>query len=88
MKIKDGFVLKVIAGSGIAVPVGDESVNCRSMIKINQTGTFLWNMLESGAEHGQLVQGLMDEYGIEQPQADTDAAEFAADLRKAGVLCE
>ena len=47
MKIREGFILKEIAGSYVVVPVGDDLVDFSLMITINETGAFLWNCLSA-----------------------------------------
>ena len=59
MKIKDGFVLKTIAGSTVAVPVGDNLVNLQLMLTLNESGAFLWNLLENSATEDELVQKIL-----------------------------
>ena len=49
MKLKDGFILKNVAGNYIIVPVSGELVDLNAMITITQTGAFLCNILEKGA---------------------------------------
>ena len=46
MKIKDGFLLKKIAGSTVVVPVGDTLVNLQLMLSLNESGAFLWQQLQ------------------------------------------
>ena len=45
MKIKDGFILKEMAGSWVVVPVGENMVNFQMMMTLNESGAFLWNQL-------------------------------------------
>ena len=47
MKIKEGFVLRSVAGSHIVVPLGNQISNFGSIIKLTETGAFLWAQLES-----------------------------------------
>ena len=46
MKIKDGFILRKVADSYIAVATGEESVNFNAMVTTNETGAFLWEKLK------------------------------------------
>ena len=47
MKLKDGFLLKEIAGSWVVVPVGEQVVDFQMMITLNETGAFLWEKLKN-----------------------------------------
>ena len=42
MKIKKGFVLRVVGGEHVVVPVGEMSKQFHGMINLNETGAFLW----------------------------------------------
>ena len=88
MKIKEGFVLKKIAVNTIAVPVGKESLSFKAMIKINDTGAFLWELLEKGADCESLVSAVTDEYGITEEAASADVNDFIQNLRNADILTD
>ena len=88
MKIKEGFVLKTIAGSTMVVPIGRESLSFKAMIKINDTGAFLWQLLEKGAELEDLVSAMTDVYDITREAAAADAADFVKNLKNAGILAD
>ena len=55
MKIKEGFVLRTIAGSNIVVPVGAASIDFNGMITLNDSGAFLWKELEQGGDADSLT---------------------------------
>ena len=44
MKLKDGFVLRQVAGQTVVLPCGD-ALDLNMMITLNDTGTFLWERL-------------------------------------------
>ena len=46
MKIREGFILREVAGVFAAVPVEGESRQFHGMIQLNETGAFLWRNLE------------------------------------------
>ena len=45
MRIRDGFVVREIMGSIMAVPTG-VMVEKYSIINLNETGRFIWELLE------------------------------------------
>jgi hypothetical protein len=73
MKLKNGFMLKEIAGECVVVVV-DKTLNLDGMITLNDTAKTIWLALEKGAEMDELVKALTDEYEV-----DEDTARFAAD---------
>lgn len=45
MKIKEGFILRTIAGQHVVVPTG-QHLDLSLMITLNETGAFLWEKLQ------------------------------------------
>ena len=41
MKIKDGYMVREVAGSQIVVPVGERTVDFNGIITLNETAAFL-----------------------------------------------
>lgn len=75
MKLKEGFLLREIAGRTVVLPC-DELLNLNLMLTLNGTGHFLWEMLEKGATVEELVRGLMDRYDVSEDLARQDVAAF------------
>ena len=46
MKIKQGFILREVAGSYLVVAVGEAVKRFNGVINLNETGAFLWRLLE------------------------------------------
>ena len=86
MKVKKDFMLCEIAGENVVVPYGAAASTFRGMLRMNETGTALWKMLEKGAEESELVQMLMREFGADESAAKEDTAEYLEKLRKIGCL--
>ena len=47
MKIKDGFVLRDIAGDTVVIATGEISKTFHGMIRLNSTGKEIWEILSS-----------------------------------------
>jgi len=76
MKIKEGFILKNIAGNYVVVPVGKEAIRMKALINLNESSAFLWKQLEIGIEKEDLIQSLMNEYAIDHALASKDTQHF------------
>ena len=50
-------------------------------------GVSIWKMLQEGATLEQLVQGILDEYDVDEKTAREDIQEFLDQLDKGGILC-
>ncbi len=76
MKIKEGFILRNVAGSNVVVPVGQATVDFNGMMSLNDTGAFLFDKLTKGTTEEQLIRDLMDEYSIDKELATKDVKDF------------
>ena len=79
MKVKDGFMLREIAGQWVVVPLGEMVVEFNGIITLTETGALLWRKLETGAEEDDLVNALMDEYDVDEATARADVKSFLKD---------
>lgn len=87
MKIKNGFVAKEIAGQYVVVALGQASKIFNGIIKLNDTGKFIWDMLAKGAEQEEIVKALLEEYeGVDEVVATSDVEKFIGELKGAGIL--
>ena len=86
MKIKSNFVLKKIAGSYVVVPVRSRSVDFSGIIKLSESGAFLWKLLENGCDREELIAKMLDEYAVDEPTAAADIDRFIQKLSEADLL--
>lgn len=87
MKIRDTFILSEVAGMPVVVPLGAEST-FRNMIKLNETGAFLWEKLQKETTLDELAEAMVEKYGIDKELATRDAQTFLTSLRSFGALEE
>lgn len=85
MKIKDGFLLRRVAGETVVLPVGGE-LDLNMMITLNDTGTFLWERLQSETDENTLVAALLAEYDVDEATAKKSVAAFVKKLNENGFL--
>lgn len=86
MKIKNGLSLYEVAGSYVVVPTEDETLDFNGMVTLNETGAFLWKLLEQECGREQLVQALLDEYDVSQEQAQRSVDRFVAEIEGNGFV--
>ena len=87
LKLKEGFILRNVAGENVVIPSGDE-LNLNMMITLNDTGAFLWQKLDGGISREDLVQALLGEYDVDEPTAVKAVDGFVAKLSAHGFLAE
>lgn len=86
MKIKDGFLLREIAGSWVVVPLGQRVVEYNGLMVLSESGAMLWRKMETGAEMDDLVQAILSEYDIDEATARTDVEEMVGNIQKRGLI--
>ena len=85
MKLKDGFILREVAGKTVVLPVGGD-LDLNMMITLNGTAKFLWEKLQSEIDAAGLVTALLAEYEVDEATATTCVAEFVAKLKENDFL--
>jgi hypothetical protein len=85
MKIKEGYILRVVAKQNVVLPaIGDLDLD--RMLTLNSTGKFLWERLEQDTDQESLVQAMLDHYEIDENTARTCVANFVKNLENYGFL--
>ena len=85
MKLKEGFILRTVAGETVALPTGGLT-NFDMMITLNDTGRFLWEKLSVGAEKEELVDALLSEYDVSRETAESSVDAFVDRLKELDFL--
>ena len=86
MKRKDGFIVRQIADQNIVVAVGEASKIFHGMIKLNDTGRLIWDMLAEGKAKEEIADRFVAEYDVEREIAERDINAFVETLQGAGIL--
>lgn len=86
MKIKEGFIIREVAGNFIVVAVGSAVKQFNGVITLNETGSFLWKKLQDGCEKEDLIDALLNEYEVSKDVAEADVTAFIEKLNGAGLL--
>ena len=85
MKLKEGFLLREIAGEIVVLPTGND-LDLNMMITLNETGKFLWEHLETETDLDGLVKAVLGEYAVEEAEARTYIEKFVAQLKEYDFL--
>lgn len=86
MKIKEGFILRQIAGEDIVVPIGNNIADFNGVIRLNESAAFLWRELQSEISKNDLVNKLKSEYEIGEELAAKDVEDFVKILEENNAL--
>ncbi|MGN0568492.1 MAG: PqqD family protein [Acutalibacteraceae bacterium] len=89
MKIKNGFFLNEMGSEFVVVAINDDSKKIFSgMLRLNSTGAFLWNKLQSDISENDLAKALENEYSLDSSVAVADCSDFLKTLRGVGLIEE
>ncbi len=89
MKVKEGIVIREVAGSIVAVPTGDVIKETKSIIYLTESGKFIMETLQKEDLNSDAVaQKLVDRYGIDLNTAKTDSERFMDKLKEAKLVEE
>ena len=89
MKVKEGIVIREVAGSIVAVPTGDVIKETKSIIYLTESGKFIMETLQKEDLNSDAVaQKLVDRYGIDLNTAKTDSERFMDKLKEAKLVFE
>ena len=87
MKIKDGFVLEQVGDTYLAVAVGELAEQFNALVRLNETGAFLWRQLITEKTKDELLVALMNEYeGVSEELAKRDIISFLNTLKANNIL--
>lgn len=93
MKIRQGYILKEnILGDnsnvGIVVPLNQSIGSLNGYIQLNETGIFIWKMLENGAQIDDIVSGILKEYKAPLNVVKKDVLNVISKLKEIGAIDE
>ena len=90
MKIKSNYVLQEIDDEYLVVPIAEEADRLHGVIRLNETGAFLWRCLEKDdfKTISDLKTELIHEYGISEVRAYQDVSSFINQLENLGCIQE
>ena len=89
MKIKKGFVLRQMSGTEqtyIVVAVGEASEKLSGYLTLNETGAFIWKLLEKGATEEEIVLAIANEYEAPYCTISNDVKCVVETLKKIGAI--
>ena len=86
MKIREGFILRQVLDIYAVIGVGSEAYMPNRIMSVNETGAFLWHMLENGAEKQEMIDALLREYETDPQTAEKDVDAFLKEMQDKGLI--
>ncbi len=70
------FAIRTIADETLLIPVGSATKDLNGLVMLNETGTYLWEILQQPKTENELVQAIINEIEIDSETALSDVKEF------------
>lgn len=86
MRIKNGFVLREVAGQIMVIATGEASRGFHGMIKLNVTGKVIWLALQEGLTEEEIAKRLQEQFDVDSKKALQDTHAFLQQMEDMGFL--
>lgn len=86
MRIVSGFIIRQIAGETVAIPSGDSAHQLSGLIALNDSGEFLFKLLQSDQTEDSLIKALLENFEVDYSTAKQDVADFIFMLQENDLL--
>ncbi len=88
MKLKYKFVIREVGGAPVAVAVGADSADFSGMVKLNDTGAFLFGLMNEHHTEKELAAALCEKYDVSEKDALAAVLSLCGRLSSEGLLDE
>lgn len=86
MRIKPGYILKKVMGSYMVMNTDIDSPDINAMQTLNETGAFLWTLLEQDTTKEAMAEALIKEYEVDKATAERDIEAFVKKLENSNLI--
>ena len=87
MKIQGEYLLREAAGTYFLIPAGQSLADNNHMMKLNESGVFLWERLQAEPEQDDLLNQFQQEYpDISRETLEADLEVFLQELERKKIL--
>ena len=87
MKIKNGFVLREIAGDIVVIATGEISKTFHGMIKLNSTGKEIWELLSAkDMTEEEVINAMAEKHNAKPEEIAEGVNAFISKVKSAGLF--
>lgn len=87
-KANPDFLLREVAGEAVLVPVGDAGIFENSVISLNETCSFLWELFQEPRTEEDVIAEARKEYSDPDGEMEQGIKDFIREYLKYGLLKE
>lgn len=88
MKIKDGYILKKVAGENIVVATGEARLSFNGIITFNEVGAEVFTRLDGTHSLSQIVDEIAALYNAPKEKISADIERLVEKMKNHGLLEE
>lgn len=88
MRLRCAFEIMELDGQKIAVPIGENSSIYQGVIKLNDTASFIFDLLQSDVSEDSIVDAMIKEFNASREELMADVHECIIAFKEKGLLSE
>ena len=86
MKIKDGYILKDVAGNKIVIATGSAAMTFNGVMTFNTVGADIFNLLDGNHTPEEIVKEIATEYNAPEDVVKRDFDKLVAKMREYDLI--
>lgn len=88
MKVKPNYMLREVLDVYVVIGIGSGAYEPNRIMSLNETGAFLWKLMEQDRQKAELIDALTGEFDVDARTAERDLDVFLSQLRGKALLEE
>ena len=72
----------------VLVPIANNIADMDSVYTLNETGAFIWELIDGKMSVGDIIENLINEYEIDKENATADVFSFVDNMKKYLIIKE
>lgn len=88
MKVNKKFIFRKVAKEHLLIPTGEAALKVKGLVAMSESGSLLYQKLQTGCTREDLVAALRVEYDVSAEVAQQDVDAFLDQMRQLDMLVE
>lgn len=88
MKVNKKYIFRKVAKEHLLIPTGEVALKIKGLVAMSESGSMLYQMLQTGCTKEELVAALKAEYDVSLEVARQDVEAFLEQMRQLEMLVE
>ncbi len=86
MKIKDGYILKEVAGANIVIATGAQKMNFNGIMTFNSVGADVFNLLDGTRSVDEIAEIIAKNYDVSTEVVKADVEKLIVKMKDHGLI--